>query len=270
MSDRWLVLLLTQAWQLTLVILVVAMLSRRIARKRPHLAVALWLIVLAKAITPPVWSSPVGVFSWTIPITATSQVEVERARSTSLPTAVSAPLPSPEPLPAPSTELISLPDEPEIAVLPFELASPTESTPQPIDVEPLRPARWSWSAAFLTVWLSGATLTLLIIFSRRLHLWRTLSRAGAGPDAELAAHVETLRKRLKLRRRVRVWVTPTDHGPAVLGLFRPWLLLPKTLVESVSPGDLEPLLAHELLHIRRGDLWIGWWQAAVQAYPLFL
>lgn len=265
MSDRWLVLLLTQAWQLTLVILVVAMLSRRIARKRPHLAVALWLIVLAKAITPPVWSSPVGVFSWTIPITATSQVEVERARSTSLPTAVSAPLPSPEPLPAPSTELISLPEEPEIAVLPFELASPTESTPQPIDVEPLRPARWSWSAAFLTVWLSGATLTLLIIFSRLLHLWRTLSRAGAGPDAELAGQVETLRRRLQLRRRVRVWVTPTDHGPAVLGLFRPWLLLPKTLVESVSPGDLEPLLAHELLHIRRGDLWIGWWQAAVQA-----
>lgn len=265
MSDRGLDLLLTQAWQLTLVILVVAILARRIARKRPHLAVALWLIVLAKAMTPPVWCSPVGVFSWTIPITATSQMEVERARSTSLPTAVSAPLLSPEPLPAPSTELISLPDEPEIAVLPFELASPTETIPQPFDVEPVQPARWSWAAALLAIWLSGAVLTLLVICSRLLHLRRTLSRAGSGPDAELAGRVETLRNRLKLRRQVRVWVTPTDHGPAVLGLFRPWLLLPKTLVDSVAPDDLEPLLAHELLHIRRGDLWIGWWQALVQA-----
>ncbi len=150
-------------------------------------------------------------------------------------------------------------------MLPFELASPTETIPQPLDVEPVQPARWSWAAALLAIWLSGAALTLLVICSRLLHLWRTLSRAGSGPDAELAAHVETLRKRLKLRRQVRVWVTPTDHGPAVLGLFRPWLLLPKTLVDSVTLDDLEPLLAHELLHIRRGDLWIGWWQAVVQA-----
>jgi beta-lactamase regulating signal transducer with metallopeptidase domain len=174
-------------------------------------------------------------------------------------------LPNPEPQPVATVELPSLPDEPDTAVLPFELASPVEATPRPIDVVPLQTACWSWATVLLTIWLSGAALTLLVICSRLLHLWGTLSRAGSGPDAELAAHVETLRKRLKLRRRVRVWVTPTDHGPAVLGLIRPWLLLPKTLVESVAPDDLEPLLAHELLHIRRGDLWIGWWQAVVQA-----
>lgn len=265
MSDRWLNLLLTQAWQLTLVIAVVAILSRRIARKRPHLAVALWLIVLAKAITPPVWSSPLGIFSWSVSTARPPAVEVAHTIPNPPPLVETAAVPIPESLPAMTTELPSLPDEPDTAVLPFELASPVETTPRPIDVAPLQPARRSWADAVLTIWLSGAALTLLVICSRLLHLWRTLSRAGSGPHAELAAHVEKLRKRLKLRRRVRVWVTSTDHGPAVLGLIRPWLLLPKTLVDSVAPDDLEPLLAHELLHIRRGDLWIGWWQAVVQA-----
>lgn len=265
MSDRWLFLLLTQAWQLTLVIVVVAILSRRIARQRPHLAVALWLIVLAKSITPPVWSSPLGVFSWTILTSSPAPVEIAPLSSTWRPVAANVDLLSLDPLPEPPAELLSSPEESSESTA-VVAAPPLPAIAFP-DVErtPIELRRWSRAAALLAIWLSGAALTLLVICSRLLHLWRTLSRAGVGPDAELAGHVETLRKRLMLRRHVRVWVTPTDHGPAVLGLFRPWLLLPKTLVDSVSPDDLEPLLAHELLHIRRGDLWIGRWQALVQA-----
>lgn len=53
-----------QAWQLTTVVLVVWLTTRIVARNRPHLAYVLWLVVLLKAVTPPVWSSPTGIFSW--------------------------------------------------------------------------------------------------------------------------------------------------------------------------------------------------------------
>src|SRR4029450_4673300 len=33
-------------------------------RRRPHLAYALWLVVLFKCVTPPFWSSPSGIFCW--------------------------------------------------------------------------------------------------------------------------------------------------------------------------------------------------------------
>src|SRR5690606_13027643 len=58
--------------------------------------------------------------------------------------------------------------------------------------------------------------------------------------------------------------TPTNRGPAVVGCHRPCLLIPLALTQIGSPHHLEPILAHELLHIRRGDLWLGWWQTAVQ------
>ena len=53
-----------QAWQVTTLIVVVAMATRLVARNRPHLAHALWLVVLIKCVTPPVWSSSSGVFCW--------------------------------------------------------------------------------------------------------------------------------------------------------------------------------------------------------------
>lgn len=53
-----------QTWQLTLLIIVVAA-AAALARRRPHLAYLLWMLVVVKALTPPLWSSPAGLFSWT-------------------------------------------------------------------------------------------------------------------------------------------------------------------------------------------------------------
>ena len=44
-------------------------------------------------------------------------------------------------------------------------------------------------------------------------------------------------------------------GPAVIGLMRPTILLPVALIENKTKPEIEPLVAHELIHVRRGDLW---------------
>src|SRR5438132_854681 len=54
----------TQIWQVTLVAGMVAAITKLLCSKRPHLAYVLWLVVLVKCLTPPLWSSPTGVFSW--------------------------------------------------------------------------------------------------------------------------------------------------------------------------------------------------------------
>jgi len=56
---------LSQLWQLTVVILVVGLLAHFLCRRRPHVAYVLWFVVLLKCVTPPIWSSPTGIFSWT-------------------------------------------------------------------------------------------------------------------------------------------------------------------------------------------------------------
>src|SRR5690606_2723224 len=67
MEHEWARMLWAQCWQVSLLILAVAIVSRLWGRNRPHLAHGLWVVVLVKAITPPIWSSPGGVFSWLQP-----------------------------------------------------------------------------------------------------------------------------------------------------------------------------------------------------------
>lgn len=54
------------------------------------------------------------------------------------------------------------------------------------------------------------------------------------------------------KRHIRVRVSDRIIAPLTCGLFRPTILLPKTLTETGE--ELELILAHELTHIRRGDL----------------
>lgn len=47
-------------------------------------------------------------------------------------------------------------------------------------------------------------------------------------------------------------------APMVFGIWRPAVLLPPDLASRLSDAQLEALLAHELSHVRGGDLWLGW------------
>ena len=51
-----------QLWQVTVLIVAVGLLVRVLCRRRPHLAYVLWMVVIVKCLTPPLWSSPTGVF----------------------------------------------------------------------------------------------------------------------------------------------------------------------------------------------------------------
>ena len=53
-------------------------------------------------------------------------------------------------------------------------------------------------------------------------------------------------------------------SPAVCGLFRPVILLPQSLVEKLSAGQLRAVLLHETIHLRRGDVWVNCAQALLQ------
>lgn len=76
--------------------------------------------------------------------------------------------------------------------------------------------------------------------------------------AELAA-------KLGLRRAPGILVTSLNVGPAVYGLLNPTLLLPEFLVTGRSREQLATVIAHELVHVRRGDLAVGLWTFVTQA-----
>ena len=59
-----------QLWQVTVVALFALLIVRLGCRRRPHLAYAVLLVAIVKCLTPPVVSSPTGVFSWSPPATS--------------------------------------------------------------------------------------------------------------------------------------------------------------------------------------------------------
>ncbi len=54
---------ITQTWQIAILATVVAIACRFTATNRPHLAHALWILVLIRCVTPPFWGHSPGVFS---------------------------------------------------------------------------------------------------------------------------------------------------------------------------------------------------------------
>jgi beta-lactamase regulating signal transducer with metallopeptidase domain len=232
-----------QTWQLAVLVACVLLVTRVIARDRPHLAYALWLVVLFKCVTPPLWSSPSGVFCWL----------------QASPAAASA---AEEPVAAISHFADLSAASPHDVVVHWTPATPLQTLPAKDSAHPLA---LTWSEGLVGVWLTGAVCSLMISAIRWQLFLRRLRRYPLHTDADLNARAAQLARRLKVRRRVRLLITDSRIGPAVIGILRPTILLPAAIVAGKSPADLEPILAHELLHVRRGDLWLAAGQVLAQS-----
>ena len=66
--------------------------------------------------------------------------------------------------------------------------------------------------------------------------------------------------------KVQVKLTMNSMSPAVCGLFRPVILIPQSLVENFSDEQLRAVLLHELIHLRRRDVWVNFVQALLQIF----
>ncbi len=77
------------------------------------------------------------------------------------------------------------------------------------------------------------------------------------------------RRAVGLARKVRVVVTDKLTSPAVVGVLVPTLVLPLTLVTTLTPEQIRFILLHELAHIRRGDYLANLFQFFVEAVLFF-
>lgn len=131
---------------------------------------------------------------------------------------------------------------------------PTAATPAfAVPSRPLlTPAAWAF------VGMVGVGLALLAWMLAR---WRVVAR-----EAHRAAVAPGWVNKIvpELPHPARLRLTDYPQSPAVCGLFRPVLLLPRSLVEQLPPAQLRAVLLHELFHLRRGDVWVNCAQALLQ------
>ena len=103
------------------------------------------------------------------------------------------------------------------------------------------------------LWALGVLLlSLRLAFS--LRLLRRYRTRGVTPAPEaLGERLDALAQSFGLRGPVRLLQTRLLDTPAAVGVFRPVVLLPASVVSGLTAAQLELVLAHELAHVRRRD-----------------
>jgi len=231
-----------QSWQICAVVGMVWLATRLLRNRSPHIIHALWLVVLLKCATPPLWSNSAGMFCWV------QSIDTSKAEETEV---VAAPVVQHT---ADNSVLLEPVNVETERLTESEPLASYDDVPQPVSTAEAHP-KPTWITWLLIVWVGGivtSTAILCVQFIRCLLLCR-----NSDHHAELQQAVELLAQKIGVRRRVRVLVTPSNVGPAVVGIFRPVMILPEAIVRGASVESLHPVLMHELIHIRRGDLWLG-------------
>ena len=229
-----------QFWQLSIVLLIVSAITLIGCRRRPHLAYALWMVVLVKSVTPPLWLSNLSLFSMpgaSEPQWLATTSDAHRPIETS-------------PSEANATENTALPDLLAVPLTTHELVDPLE--------------QMDWFEIAFVVWLVGAVvlaMTSIAIVGLR---WRRISATVVPLEPRLQQAVAEIAETLGIRRSVRVLVTTAGYGPALFGIWRPTIVLPQCVLGDKSPEDWRPYLTHELVHLRRNDHLAATLQSLVQ------
>ncbi len=228
-----------QLWQVTIVALGIGAVVKLCCRNRPHLAYALWMLVVVKSIFPPYVSSPTGLFSWALAGRATAHTSfAENRRGPSVISRASDPHSGSS---ASAADIVEGGAKPDSAVV------------------------WNHlDLAVTSIWVAGFVLSTAFVLAKQIACSSLIRRSSLPVDERYVSALAELCRRLGVKRRVRLIVTSRPIGPAVFGLVRPSILMPEVLLAGNSLERVELVLAHELIHVKRGDIIAGKLQLVAQ------
>ena len=138
----------------------------------------------------------------------------------------------------------------EPAFLPGSPAGVDMLTPQPLPTAGIDWGTVLERAAVLWLWVA-VSLVLWNVW-RLLRYRRLIEQAGNKVNSRLQQIAEEEARLAGIGGEIRLLASPLAQSPMLVGFFRPTILLP---LEHLPDSDARFILAHELTHFRRKDLW---------------
>lgn len=115
--------------------------------------------------------------------------------------------------------------------------------------------------AIMVVHMAGMLVAALVVARSA---WRLrMLRRGALPAA-LAGRVEAMARTIGVRRVPDVILAAGLRSPLAFGILHPAIALPFDLPQHLQPGEVDAVLAHELMHLRRKDVLAAWLTALLE------
>ena len=127
----------------------------------------------------------------------------------------------------------------------------------------------SWALYLFTAWALIVSWSLLRLVRAAWHL-HILRRSCDPVDPQHLDPLlqETLRRHSGYRK-FTLCTCDAVRVPTALGLLKPAVVIPRWIMQELSPAELNQILVHELAHLRRWDDWTNLAQQLVRAVFFF-
>jgi len=260
-SNRWLSWVVVSVVEATVLLLIVSLVWLCIRRRAlPQMGYILFLLVPLKLLVPLHVTVPARFMAWGRPTIANESIDspltLERSSATADSSSIQ-PTISQAIVTSTGIEVASV--KATASVEPSTSANHSHEAVMigPVQAQPSTSSNLPpLAVGLMAIWLFCVAGMFARFVWTQVRFWRLVNSLPNAEESLLTQLVLELSERIGVRRPVRIVISDQIAIPAVCGLFRPTLLLPRDLDVLLSTEQLQWVLLHELAHIRRRDLLI--------------
>ncbi len=240
-----------------LILVLQKLLGHRLGPRWSH---ALWLVLLLRMVLPWTPPSPISLFSL---IPTSHQRSAVREIVDSIPREHALPPAGNERTMEGTTTTTPTPGE-----------SPAEPAgPRPHEIvrtaSPSAPLLGSVRRMLPVFWLAGAILIGGYVAASNFSLWRIIKREHPLVQQPILELFEQCKAQMGVEAIVALVPSDQVRTAALFGFVRPRLLLPREMIDTASPEELRYIFLHELAHLKRHDIYLGWLTSLLQVLHWF-
>ncbi len=246
-------------WQAAVVALAVLAILKMGQRKlSSQLKYVLLLIVLVKFATPPFLNLPTGLFSqpWFDNVSSVAAYDGWDGQ-----TAIEAI--SPAAVPGSANDAIAAVSQPTVVHASTSQVQTVERRSLMAEPRSLKHSRWAFAKlagplSMFSVYLAGVMFCIVRLGHRYWRVRQLVSRASIVDAGPVYDQLTAASQKLSMRRKPELRLSADSNAPFALGAFRPVIVLPEKMVAQLESEKQQIVIAHELVHVRRLDLVVGW------------
>jgi bla regulator protein BlaR1 len=109
------------------------------------------------------------------------------------------------------------------------------------------------SNVLIGVWILGAAVLLAVWIARWRRVRAVVRSSTRMESGQLFDAVQTLERAAGLTRSIAIVSSDSSIEPGVFGIRRPTLVWPSRMSEHLSDEQIDAVVAHEVMHVRRRD-----------------
>jgi len=127
----------------------------------------------------------------------------------------------------------------------------------------------NWALYLFAAWATIAAVGLVRVAAGLWHVRQIRKKSRVVDTCELDSALQATLAEFRSSRKVDLCVSYDLHVPTAIGFFKPAVIIPAWTLNELSPAELNPVLLHELAHLRRWDDWTNLAQKLLRAVFFF-